>query len=116
MLSFTYGLSVSANHVRQRALDVAIAEINKTTDLNYAHSILLRKQGSPSDNPRPSTFVYDGAGIAANFGRWPGGRERTVPIRFSEECFEVGEDTGTPVNLNYDVPFKFTGKIEKGDG
>ena len=41
--------------------------------------------------------------------------ERTVPIRFSEECFEVGEDTGTPVNLNYDVPFKFMGKIEKGD-
>jgi len=25
----------------------------------------------------------------------------------------VGEDTGTPVNLNYDVPFKFTGQVEK---
>jgi len=25
----------------------------------------------------------------------------------------VGEDTGTPVDLSYDVPFKFTGQIEK---
>jgi arylsulfatase len=26
---------------------------------------------------------------------------------------DVGEDTGTPVNLSYDVPFKFTGRIHK---
>jgi arylsulfatase len=40
--------------------------------------------------------------------------ERTVPIRYSlDEGLDVGEDTGTPVNLTYDVPFKFTGKIEK---
>jgi arylsulfatase len=25
----------------------------------------------------------------------------------------VGEDTGTPVNLTYDLPFKFTGTIDK---
>jgi len=38
------------------------------------------------------------------------GRKRQ---RFSiDETFDVGEDTGTPVNLNYDVPFKFTGQIE----
>ena len=35
-------------------------------------------------------------------------------MRFSfDETFDVGEDTGTPVSLDYDVPFKFTGKIEK---
>ena len=40
--------------------------------------------------------------------------ERTVPLRFSlDETFDVGEDTGTPVSLSYDVPFKFTGTIEK---
>ena len=39
---------------------------------------------------------------------------RTVPFRFSaDETFDVGEDTGTPVSEDYDVPFKFTGKIEK---
>jgi hypothetical protein len=30
-----------------------------------------------------------------------------------DETFDVGEDTGTPVSLDYDVPFKFTGKIER---
>jgi hypothetical protein len=35
-------------------------------------------------------------------------------VRFSqEEGLDVGEDTGTPLNLSYDVPFKFTGKLEK---
>jgi arylsulfatase len=29
-----------------------------------------------------------------------------------DEGLDVGEDTGTPVNLNYDVPFKFSGEIE----
>ena len=37
-----------------------------------------------------------------------------MPLRFSlDETFDVGEDTGTPVSLDYDVPFKFNGKIEK---
>jgi arylsulfatase len=40
--------------------------------------------------------------------------EKTVPIRISqEEGLDVGEDSGTPVNLSYDVPFKFTGKLGK---
>jgi len=40
--------------------------------------------------------------------------EKTVPIVFSqEENLDVGEDSGTPVNLNYDVPFKFTGKLDR---
>ena len=38
----------------------------------------------------------------------------TIPGRFSfDETFDVGEDTGTPVSEDYDVPFRFTGKIEK---
>ena len=37
-----------------------------------------------------------------------------MPVRFSfDETFGVGEDTGTPVSEDYDVPFKFTGQIEK---
>ena len=40
--------------------------------------------------------------------------ERTVPIRISlDEGLDVGEDTGTPVNLGYDVPFRFTGEVGK---
>jgi arylsulfatase len=43
--------------------------------------------------------------------------EHTTPITFPEdETFDIGEDTRTPVAMveyRYDVPFKFTGKINK---
>lgn len=67
-------------------------------------------------------FAYDGGGI----GRGGTGTisldgkevaqgriEKTVPVRFtmSVETFDIGEDTGTPVNLSYEVPFRFTGTI-----
>ena len=43
--------------------------------------------------------------------------EHTTPITFAEdESFDVGQDTRTGVAMieyRYDVPFKFTGKIDK---
>jgi hypothetical protein len=40
--------------------------------------------------------------------------EKTVPVRISqEEGHDVGEDAGTPGNLSYDVPFKFSGQLGK---
>jgi hypothetical protein len=68
-------------------------------------------------------FVYDGGGISkggiavisVDGKEVAKGRiERTVPVRISqEEGLDVGEDTGMPVNLKYDVPFKFTSKLGK---
>jgi arylsulfatase len=68
-------------------------------------------------------FAYDGGGIGKGGTATvtvdgvevaKGRIEKTVPIRISlDEGLDVGEDTGTPVNLNYDVPFKFAGKIRK---
>jgi len=69
-------------------------------------------------------FVYDGGGIGkgANMILSVDGKqvdqkriERTIPIRFSlDETFDVGEDTGTPVDFDlYDVPFKFNGELIK---
>ena len=68
-------------------------------------------------------FAYDGGGpgkggtatLAVDGRAVAKGRiERTVPIRISlDEGLDVGEDTGTPVSLSYDVPFRFTGKIDK---
>jgi arylsulfatase len=68
-------------------------------------------------------FTYDGGGmgkggavsITANGKEVAQGRiGRTVPFRFStEETFDVGEDTGTPVDLSYDVPARFTGGLSK---
>ena len=83
-----------------------------------------------AQNPLPAgkhkvvmTFTYDGGGmgkggavsITANGKEVAQGRvERTVPFRFStEETLDIGEDTGTPVDLSYDTPAKFTGTLGK---
>ena len=68
-------------------------------------------------------FRYDGGGIgkggtgtiSVDGKQLAQGRiDRTVPIRFSfDETFDVGEDTGTPVSEDYDVPFRFSGTIER---
>ena len=38
----------------------------------------------------------------------------TVPLRFSrDETLDIGEDTGTPVSEDYQVPFGFTGELKR---
>jgi arylsulfatase len=69
-------------------------------------------------NPQgPIPFGHGGTGVMS-----VGGREvarhtlpKTVPFSFAwDETFDVGYDTGTGVNdTDYQVPFAFTGKIEK---
>ena len=53
----------------------------------------------------------DGKEVAKN------SMDHTTPVTFPEdETFDVGQDTRTGVALveyRYDVPFKFTGKIDK---
>jgi len=41
--------------------------------------------------------------------------ERTLPLILQwDENFDIGADTGTPVDdKDYQVPFRFTGKLEK---
>ncbi len=69
-------------------------------------------------------FVYDGGGpgrganlVLSVDGKQVGQKrtERTIAARFSlDETFDVGEDTGTPVEFAvYDVPFKFTGELKE---
>jgi len=56
-------------------------------------------------------LLVDGKEVARN------SMEHTTPITFPEdETFDIGQDTRTPLALieyRYDVPFKFTGKINK---
>jgi arylsulfatase len=78
---------------------------------------------SPGKHSIKMDFAYDGGGIGKGGTATltvdghevaKGRVDKTVPIRVSlDEGLDVGEDTGTPVNLSYDVPFKFTGKINK---
>jgi arylsulfatase len=70
-------------------------------------------------------FHYDGWGLGKGGdvtflvdGKTAGGGhiQRTVPIAGGlSESFDVGEDTGTPVDESYadKLPFKFTGKLER---
>jgi arylsulfatase len=91
---------------------------------DVAHYEVTGKEAlAPGKHTIKMNFAYDGGGIGKggtatitiNGMEVANGRiAKTVPIRISlDEGLDVGEDTGTPVNLNYDVPFKFTGKIEK---
>ena len=79
-------------------------------------------------------FKYDGLGIGtlafnnlSGIGRGGTGvlkvdgkevarqtMERTVPLILQwDENFDIGADTGTPVSDDYQVPFRFTGKLDK---
>ena len=92
--------------------------------LNIAHfDIAARDALPPGKHTIVFDFRYDGGGIgrggtgtiSVDGKQVAQGRiDRTVPLRFSfDETFDIGEDTGTPVSEDYDVPFGFTGKIEK---
>ncbi len=92
--------------------------------MNIAHyEIAAKDPVPPGRHTVVFDFKYDGGGIGKGGTGSIGvdgkqvvqGRiDKTVPVRFSfDETFDVGEDTGTPVSEDYDVPFKFTGQIEK---
>jgi arylsulfatase len=79
---------------------------------------------TPGDHKLTVDFKYDGGGIGkgGTFILSVDGKEVaqkrtdvTIPIRFSlDETWDVGEDTGTPVDFaTYDVPFKFNGELKK---
>lgn len=77
---------------------------------------------TPGKHTIEMQFAYDGGGIgrgglatvSVDGSPVAEGRiERTIPIRITlDETLDIGEDCGTPVNLTYDVPFRFEGKIE----
>ncbi len=91
---------------------------------NVAHYDIAAKDAlAPGKHTVVVDFTYDGGGIGkggtgtlnVDGKQVAQGRiDHTMPGRFSfDETFDVGEDTGTPVGLDYDVPFKFTGTLEK---
>jgi arylsulfatase len=92
--------------------------------VNVAHYVVAAPQALPAGkHTLVFDFQYDGGGIGkggtgtikVDGKQMAQGRiERTIPIRISlDEGLDVGEDTGTPVSADYDVPFKFTGHLEK---
>ncbi len=106
---------------------------------NLAGLKRIRWQGPDALAPGKHTvefdFKYDGLGIAtlalnntSGIGRGGTGvlkvdgkevasrkMDRTIPLILQwDENFDVGADTGTPVeDQDYQVPFRFTGKLNK---
>lgn len=71
-----------------------------TLDFNY--------DGGGVGKGGQATLTVDGKKVASE--RLP----QTIPFRMSlDETLDIGEDTGTPVSEDYEVPFKFTGNLEK---
>ena len=55
-----------------------------------------------------ATLSVDGKSVASKH------LPQTIAFRMSlDETLDIGEDTGTPVSEDYQVPFKFTGTLEK---
>ena len=91
---------------------------------NVAHFRIAAKEAlAPGKHTVVFEFKYDGGGagkggtgtLSVDGKQVAQGRiDATMPYRFSaDETFDVGEDTGTPVAEDYDVPFGFTGEIDK---
>ena len=60
------------------------------------------------DNGLRATLSVDGKKVASE--KFP----QTIAFRMSlDETLDIGEDTGTPVSEDYQVPFRFSGGIEK---
>ena len=94
---------------------------------NFANSERYIIQSPEKLAPGKSTikfnFDYDGGGVGAggigklfiNDQQVAEGRiEKTLPYRLAlNETFDVGRDTGTPIVETYQVPFAFTGNLQK---
>jgi arylsulfatase len=76
------------------------------------HKILLdfKYDGGGAGKGATAVLSVDGKEVAK------GRINQTIPLRFSlDECFDVGEDTGTPVAEDYAdrMPFRFTGTLNR---
>ena len=76
-----------------------------------------RHRAAGHGHPRPSRRYYQGGyGVLTVDGKEVARKsmEHTIPfLRPADESFDVGVDTRTPVDFTYDVPFRFTGTIDK---
>lgn len=73
-------------------------------------SAQLAYEGAKGERGKPATVTLAVDGKQVGQGKLP----RTVPLQFSlgEGC-DVGTDTGSAVDFTYELPFTFTGTIEK---
>src|SRR5262249_33694528 len=96
-----------------------------TNQAKYHYQVAAQEKLAPGKHKIHLAFKYNGGGmgkgatavLSVDGKEVAQGRiERTIPLRFSlDECFDVGEDTGTPVAEDYAdrMPFRFTGTLRR---
>lgn len=95
----------------------------RTSDRDTALFRLSAPQTLPPGRHQVSiTFTVDGPGfgMSGHFALGIDGRqvaegriERTAPFKFAPEDATIGRDTGSPVSDDYNVPFIYTGAIDR---
>jgi arylsulfatase len=85
-----------------------VASQDKLTPGKHVVTLDFNYDGGGVGKGGTATLTVDGKTVAS--GKLP----RTIPFRMSlDETLDIGEDTGTPVSEDYQLPFKFTGKLGK---
>src|SRR5262249_32644791 len=91
----------------------------------YRYQVAAKDKLSPGKHTIRLDFKYDGGGmgkggtatLSVDGNEVAKGRiEKTIALRFSlDECFDVGEDSGTPVAEDSAdrMPFAFTGGLRR---
>ncbi|MGI9823609.1 arylsulfatase [Agromyces sp. Marseille-Q5079] len=100
--TFSYARSHYPNHKFTVAGDepLTAGEHEVVVDFHY--------DGGAPGSGGEAVVKVDGAVVAR------GRVEQTVPVRISaDETLDIGEDSGTPVVRDYEVPFRFTGGLRK---
>jgi arylsulfatase len=89
----------------------------------HRYTVAAKEKLPPGEHVVIVEFAYDGGGIGRGANvtitvdDQPVARgrvERSVAIRMSiDETMDIGEDTGTAVSADYQVPFAFTGTLKR---
>jgi arylsulfatase len=101
---FDYALSNQPRHRYQVASNEKLAPGKHKIHLDFKYD------GGGLGKGAAAVLSVDGKAVAK------GRIEQTISLRFSlDECFDVGEDTGTPVAEDYAdrMPFAFTGTLRR---
>lgn len=98
--------SYARSHYPEHKYTVAASE--PVSAGSHSLSVEFIYDGGPAGSGGEAVLYVDGNEVAR------GRIAQTIPVRVSaDETFDVGEDTGTPVVRDYEVPFRFTGKLGK---
>lgn len=92
------------------AIDRYLVSSEKLPAGKVSLQVQFQYEGQPGELGKGGSVTLLANGQKVGAGKLP----KTVPLQFSlGEGVDVGRDSGSAVGDNYELPFEFTGKIEK---